>query len=109
LTEEYTRSVREGLSVYELTIFDLLKKDKQLKPKERESVKAVAAELISAMEDKLKIRLWFETPQASANVKQAIHDHLFQQLPYPTYDEIDITSKATVLFNFFKHQADQAA
>lgn len=109
LTEEETRSVRENLSEHELTIFDLLKKDKQLKPKERESVKAVAAELIMAMEDKLKVRLWFETPQASANVKQAIHDHLFQQLPYPTYDEIDITSKATVLFNFFKQQAEQAA
>lgn len=109
LSDEDARAAREGLEENELAIFDLLKLDKQLKPKESNEVKKVAADLLGKLQKLLEVTMWFEKPQTSAAVKQQIHDYLFEQLPYPTYDELDITGKASLLYNHFKSVYEGAA
>lgn len=103
LTEEEARAKSEGMSENQLTLFDILRQGKKLSQKEKDKVKEIAIGLLEELEkDKLNVDHWMEKTQTSAAVKKTINDYLFNELPYPTYQEIDIDEKAFVLFEHFK-------
>ena len=104
LSEESMRAKREDLSEDELTVFDMLSKDKKISDKEKAEVKVAARELLVRLkENEFKVNHWTEKVQTTAAVRKVIEDHLFLKLPYPTYDE-DVSLKAEVLFNDFKER-----
>jgi type I restriction enzyme R subunit len=103
LSEEEVRAKRTGLTETELTIFDLLRKGKQLREKEQHELKEIARDLLHRLkEDKLNVDRWAEKIQTAAAVRQSINDFLFSKLPYPTYDERDVSEKTEVLFEYFR-------
>jgi type I restriction enzyme, R subunit len=103
LTEEDARSKAEGLNEDQLTLFDILRKGKELNSKEKKKVKEIAVGLLEELEnDQLKVDHWMDKTQTSAAVKTTINDFLFEELPYPTYQEEDIDKKTFVLFEHFR-------
>ena len=52
--------------------------------------------------NEFKVNQWTEKTQTSSAVKRKIQDILFEQLPYPTYEDKDISVKTELLFNEFK-------
>ena len=104
LSEESMRAKREDLSEDELTVFDMLSKDKKISDKEKAEVKVAARELLERLKNKeFKIDLWTEKIQTASAVRKVIEDYLFEKLPSPSYDE-DISLKAEMLFNDFKER-----
>jgi len=113
LSEESKRAERENLSEDELTVFDMLMKDKKISDKEKAEVKNAAKELLERLkENEFKVQHWSEKIQTSSAVRKVIEDYLFEKLPSPSYDD-DISLKADVLFNDFKERyadyVDEAA
>lgn len=103
LSEEETRATREGLTENELTIFDLLRQGKQLKEKEQHEVKEIARGLLQLLEtDKLTVDRWHEKTQTAAAVRKTITDYLFSNLPYPTYNEQDVSVKTDMVFRYLR-------
>ncbi len=103
LSEEDARAKKEDLNEGQLAIFDLLRQGKQLTTKERNKVKGIASELLDSLDGKeLKVNHWMDKPQTSAAVKTAINNYLFEQLPYPTYEEQDIESKSFLIFDYLR-------
>ena len=90
LSEEETRTVREGLSEEEMAIFDLLSDRVDLPEKERSEVKKIARELTEKMQEVLVID-WRKKQRTKARVKSMIEDVL-DKLP-EVYDE-DLWPKA---------------
>ncbi len=103
LSEEEARAQREGLDEDQLAIFDLLHTGKELSTQDRNKVKAVAAELLETLQqNKLLVDHWPDKTQTSAAVSKAISYFFFEQLPYPTYGEQDIDTKALLVFEHIK-------
>ncbi|MCW7555923.1 type I restriction endonuclease subunit R [Endozoicomonas gorgoniicola] len=84
LSEEETRTVREGLSEEEMAIFDLLSKDVQLSEKERREVKKIARDLTDKMQGVLVLD-WRKKQRTKARVRNFIEETL-DQLP-EVYDD----------------------
>jgi type I restriction enzyme R subunit len=104
LSEEDKRAEREDLQVDELTVFDMLEKGKKITDKEKAKLKEAAQKLLYRLKTKeLKVANWVAKEQTRAAVKKAIEDYLFQNLPYPTYTEGDISVKSQLLFDHFKN------
>lgn len=83
LTEEESRSVREGMTEEELAIFDLLTQpDPVLTAAERELVKASARVLLSHIHDKL-VQDWRLKVDVRAEVDSTIRSVLDARLPEP--------------------------
>ena len=102
LSEEGKRAERENLAEDELTVFDLLARDKKISDKEKAEVKEAARELLERLKNKeFKVDHWTEKIQTASAVRKVIEDYLFERLPSPSYDE-DISIKADILFNDFK-------
>ena len=104
LSEESKRAERENLEEEELTVFDMLLKDKKISDKEKAQVKEAAKELLKRLKKKeFKVQHWTEKIQTASAVKKVIEDYLFEKLPSPSYDE-DIQIKSEILFNDFKER-----
>ena len=102
LSEESMRAKREGLAEDELTVFDMLARDKKISDKEKAEVKEAARELLERLKsNEFKVDHWSEKTQTASAVRKVIEDYLFERLPSPSYDE-DISIKADILFNDFK-------
>jgi len=56
----------------------------------------------AVMKKELLMELWEEKPQTKAAVKNAIHDKLFRDLPYPVYEEADIELKTELVFDYLQ-------
>ena len=103
MSEEDKRSERENLEEDELLVFDMLCKEKKITDKEKASVKEAACSLLNRLKNnEFKVNQWTEKTQTSSAVKRKIQDILFEQLPYPTYEDKDISVKTELLFNEFK-------
>jgi type I restriction enzyme R subunit len=104
LSEESKRAERENLEEEELTVFDMILKDKKISDKEKAQVKEAAKELLKRLKKKeFKVQHWTEKIQTASAVKKVIEDYLFEKLPSPSYDE-DIQIKSEILFNDFKER-----
>ena len=102
LSEEGKRAERENLEEDELTVFDMLARDKKISDKEKAAVKEAARELLERLKsNEFKVDHWAEKIQTAAAVRKVIEDHLYLKLPYPSYDD-DVTIKAEMLYNDFK-------
>ena len=91
LNHEEQRSMRENLDEETLAIYDLLRKD-NLTKKEEELVKKIAKETLEKLKhEKLKVSMWRESAQISAQIRIMIRDSLLflPQEKYPD-DEINI-------------------
>jgi len=103
LNEEETRSKREELTEEQLAIFDLLLLNKQLTTKERNKVKSMAQELLDKLQNTgLRVEHWMDKPQTQSAVRKTINDYLFENLPYPTYNDPDINQKTELVFEHLK-------
>jgi len=103
LSEEEARSKREGLTEEQLAIFDLLLLDKQLTTSERNKIKNLAQELLDKLQNTgLKVEHWMDKPQTQSAVRKTINDYLFENLPYPTYNDPDINQKTELVFEHLK-------
>ena len=58
--------------------------------------------LIRLKNNEFKVNQWTEKTQTLSAVKRKIQDMLFEQLPYPTFEDKDVTVKTKLLFNEFK-------
>jgi type I restriction enzyme R subunit len=104
LSEEGKRAEREGLEEDELTVFDMLTKDKKISDKEKAEVKDAAKELLERLKsNEFKVNQWAEKTQTASAVRKVIEDYLFEKLPSPSYDQ-DLPIKVDILFNDFKER-----
>ena len=103
LSEEEKRAVREDLSEGELAMVDMLSRDKKISDKEKAELKDIAKELLERLKEKeFKIIHWADKEQTASAVKVVIKNYLFDKLPYPVFEEVDVNMKTEVLFEFFK-------
>lgn len=103
LNEEEARAKREELTEEQLAIFDLLLLNKQLTTKERNKVKSMALELLDKLQSTgLRVEHWMDKPQTQSAVRKTINDYLFENLPYPTYNDPDINQKTELVFEHLK-------
>ena len=102
LSEESTRANREYLAEDELTVFDMLAKDKKISDKEKAELKETARELLERLKNnEFKVDHWAEKSQTKSAVRKVIEDFLFAKLPSPSYDD-DISQKTEMIFSDFK-------
>jgi type I restriction enzyme R subunit len=103
LSEEEKRAERELLDEDELTVFDMLNRDKKITDKEKVEVKDTARKLLEHLKNnEFKIEYWSEKTQTASAVKKAINDHLYTKLPFPTFSDGDRIIKTEILFDYFK-------
>jgi type I restriction enzyme R subunit len=104
LSEEGKRAERENLEEDELTVFDMLTRDKKLSDKDKAEVKEAGRGLLEHLKkNEFKVNLWAEKTQTASAVRRVIEDFLYMKLPHPTYND-DISSKADILYNDFKER-----
>lgn len=103
LTEEEERAERENLDQPELTIFDILSQGKKVSDKEKLKLKDIAVKLLKRLLDReLSTEHWTVNDQTTAAVKMVIHETLYQELPYPTFEnETEIEQKTMKLLDYF--------
>jgi len=103
LSEEEKRAERELLDEDELTVFDMLNRDKKISDKEKVEVKETARKLLEHLKNnEFKVEYWSEKTQTASAVKKAINDHLYTKLPFPTFSDGDRVVKTEILFDYFK-------
>jgi len=79
--EEERRSVKEGLSEEELTLFDILTKpEMELTQKDRNAVKKVARELLTRLKEEKLVLDWRKRQQTRADVRLTI-ETMLDELP----------------------------
>ncbi|MGY8923718.1 MAG: type I restriction enzyme endonuclease domain-containing protein, partial [Flavobacteriales bacterium] len=104
LSEESKRAERENLLEDELTVYDMLTKDKKISDKEKAKVKDTARELLLRLKTKeFKTQYWTEKTQTTSAVKKVIENYLFEKLPSPSFDN-DISEKVEILYNDFRER-----
>ncbi|KAA3437664.1 type I restriction endonuclease subunit R [Rufibacter hautae] len=100
LSKEEARAFRENLNQETLAIFDLLRSGKELEEPEVKEVKKVAEEILTKLKaEKLRIELWRESRQITAQVKTLIFDAL-QWLPQKAYTDAEVGEKT---INVYQH------
>lgn len=103
LSEEDSRATREELSEAELAIYDLLRQGKTLNEAKKHAVKDLAKNLLEHLQnDELQVDQWDQKTQTKARVKSAIQNLLFENLPYPEYEEADIQIKTDLVFEYLR-------
>jgi type I restriction enzyme R subunit len=98
LNDEEQRAVKENLNEDELAIFDLLVKE-NLDPDEVKKVKGTTQELLEKLKP-LLVPHWRDFETNRAEVKIAISDLFFAELPDPTYTLKDCELKGLEVYNF---------
>lgn len=100
LGEEETRAAREGLDETELAMFDLLQRD-QLTAADRERVKQASRHLLATLRSIIAaMPRWTETSTTQAEIETTILDELTTTLPQPPFDEDEITSLASRVYEY---------
>lgn len=97
LSEEERRAVTENLTEEELAIFDIIRKE-NLDPKEVDSVKRVAKELLHKLKMEKLVLDWKRKEETRADVKITIRDILYDHLPEPTYTELDCDNRSQKVY-----------
>ncbi len=104
LSEEKARVISEGLNEEQAAIFDILRKP-ELSERDKKKVKKIAIELLDKLkEDKLRIDKCFEKTETSAAIFNVVSNTLYEELPYPTYQNDDINEKTTLLYDHLRNQ-----
>jgi type I restriction enzyme, R subunit len=99
LTDEEQCAVTEGLTEEELAVFDLLTKpEPTLTDAERELVKASAKRLLAHLHDKLVLD-WRRKSATTADVRTAIRDVLYADLPADPYPPDIFDTKVKAVFD----------
>lgn len=97
LSEEEKRAVKENLDEEHLAMFDLLSKQ-NLSEKEKNQIKKVAKDIIEKLEKENLLCLdWRKKQQARAQVREAINDVLYEELP-DSYDDNLYQAKSDLIF-----------
>jgi type I restriction enzyme R subunit len=97
LNEEEKRTVKESLSEEQMAVFDLLCKE-DLSEKEKKQVKKIAKDIIGKLKEENLLCLdWRKKQQARAQVKEAITDVLYEDLP-ESYDKELLQMKLELVF-----------
>jgi len=113
LGEEEQRALREDLNEENLAIFDVLIAQKSdLDTRTRNRVKEVARELLDMVKARLsELEHWKEKRQTQAQVKQLIHDYLYDEntgLPVTAYSNEEVESLANVIYLHVYQQYESA-
>jgi type I restriction enzyme R subunit len=104
LSEEEARVKREDLTEEQIAIFDILRK-KDLTEPEKNKVKEIAIELLEELKkDKLKIECWSEKSVTAASVFKYVNTTLFNNLPFPKYQNDDIDLRTNMIFSHLRNQ-----
>ncbi|MBV6513831.1 MAG: hypothetical protein FMNOHCHN_03387 [Ignavibacteriaceae bacterium] len=104
-TAEEAETKREGLTDEQKAIFDILRSGKTLNKKEKEVIKNIAISMLEELKrDKLRVDNWSEKTNTTAAVRSFVYDTLFKQLPYPEYQESDVSLKTSNVFDHLRQQ-----
>lgn len=107
LDDEEKRSMREGLDEEHLALFDLLLKP-DISTQAREKIKKVAVDLLDTLKrEKLKIDHWRDKDKTRAEVKQYIHDFLWDEskgLPAEAFSIDEVEAKSELVFEHILRQ-----
>ncbi|MBN2433737.1 MAG: type I restriction endonuclease subunit R [Spirochaetes bacterium] len=90
MKEEDERHVKEGLTIDELELYDLIKKEK-LPKEEEKKVKLAAQDLLKRLmqeHPKILVQDWFKDSQSQIKVRSAIEEVLDKDLP-DSYDRVE--------------------
>jgi type I restriction enzyme R subunit len=105
LSAEEADSKREGLSEEQKAIFDLLRQGVQLTENDKKQVKKVAVDLLDDLKkEKLKVDQWADKSITAAAVFNTVYKTLFDDLPYPTYQNDVVDVKTNLVYEHLKHQ-----
>ncbi|MCC6761704.1 MAG: type I restriction endonuclease subunit R [Chitinophagaceae bacterium] len=105
MTAEQRRAQVEELTEDELAVFDMLGREKKISDNDKAAVKDTAKKLLERLQvNEFTVERWAEKTQTAAAVRKVINDYLFASLPYPTYEDKDISQKTDVLFHFFRQR-----
>ena len=107
MQSEDERHVRDGLTVDELEVFDLLKKDKMSRY-ETQKVKMAARSLLHRLLDeppKVLVQDWYKDSQSQKGVRSAVEQVLDKKLP-DSYDRVLFREKCD---NVFEMMLDHAS
>lgn len=99
MKDEDERHVKEGLSIDELELFDLLKKDKMTET-ETQKVKLAASSLLRRLlqeHPKVLIQDWYKDTQTQRAVRSVVEKVLDENLP-ETFDRVVFKEKCDNLF-----------
>jgi type I restriction enzyme R subunit len=105
LDEEQLRAASEKLTEEELALFDFLKKP-NLSQAVRDRVKLSSKKLLASLQEFLPaLDRWTEKEQTQAEVKVFIRDHIYRELPSPSFSEQDKDELAETVFGFVWQQS----
>lgn len=107
LDDEDKRAMREGLDEEHLALFDLLLKP-DVSKNLRDKIKKVAIDLLDTLKnEKLKIDHWRDKDKTRAEVKQYIHDFLWDEskgLPADSFSIDEVEQKSELVFDHILRQ-----
>ncbi len=104
LSEEEARVKREDLTEEQAAIFDILRKP-TLNEKEKKKIKDIAIDLLEELKkEKLRVEQWSEKSVTSAAVFNTVDRTLFDQLPYPTYQNDEIEVRVRMIYDHLQQQ-----
>ncbi|MBK9730850.1 MAG: type I restriction endonuclease subunit R [Chitinophagaceae bacterium] len=104
LSEEEAETKREALTEEQKAVFDILRKPILAEPVKKR-VKEIAIEMLEVLKrDKLKVDQVWEKSETSAAVFNTVNKILFDQLPYPTYQNDEIDLKTNLIYNHLRSQ-----
>lgn len=105
LTEEEAETKREGLSDEQKAIFDILRYGKELEKEEKAKIKKLSVELLEELKkEKLQVEQVWDKAPTSAAVYNYVNKTLFEDLPYPTYQNDDIDLMTNLVYEHLKNQ-----
>ena len=105
LTEEEAETKREGLSDEQKAIFDILRQGKELEKEEKAKIKKLSVELLEELKkEKLQVEQVWDKAPTSAAVYNYVNKTLFEDLPYPTYQNDDIDLMTNLVYEHLKNQ-----
>lgn len=107
LKEEDERYIKEGLTINELELYDILKKEKMTKAEEI-AVKNAAKHLLHRLIEenpKVLVQDWFKDSQTRIKVKSTIEKVLDKELPTDSYDKELFVKKTEQIFEMIYNYA----
>ncbi|MFZ1322319.1 MAG: type I restriction endonuclease subunit R [Ignavibacteria bacterium] len=105
LTQEEVDTKREGLTEEQKAIFDILRQGKTLEKKEKNKIKEIAIELLEELKkEKLKVVHWSDKSVTAAAVFNEVSKTLFDDLPFPEYQNDEIELKTNMIYEHLKQK-----
>lgn len=106
LTPELERAAREELTEQQLTVFDLLLAGTPISPSKRDKMKAMARELLDALEaEKLKVPHWPEKTQIRGAIEADVRDYLYAKWPDDgTFSDDLVAAKTEMVMTYLYSQ-----